>query len=101
MSASTSSDALDPQAFAELLCGGDLKGCCAAVYAHPAVRWLLGGELHPGGQATTRRALDLIGVMPGERRQLNSIWPGARPHRCVRWPFPARARDISSRTCSR
>lgn len=31
------------------------------------VRWLLGGELHPGGEATTRRALELIGLGPGER----------------------------------
>jgi SAM-dependent methyltransferase len=37
------------------------------VYEHPAVRWLLGDELHPGGEATTRRALELIGVGPGER----------------------------------
>jgi ubiquinone/menaquinone biosynthesis C-methylase UbiE len=37
------------------------------VYAHPAVRWLLGDALHPGGQATTRRAVELIGVGPGER----------------------------------
>jgi arsenite methyltransferase len=46
---------------------GDQKSCCAAVYEHPAVRWLLGGELHPGGPATTRRALDLIAAGPGER----------------------------------
>jgi arsenite methyltransferase len=31
------------------------------------VRWLLGGELHPGGEATTRRALGLIDPQPGER----------------------------------
>jgi ubiquinone/menaquinone biosynthesis C-methylase UbiE len=43
------------------------KDACAATYAHPAVRWLLGGELHPGGEATTRRALELIGVGPGDR----------------------------------
>jgi ubiquinone/menaquinone biosynthesis C-methylase UbiE len=30
------------------------------------VRWLLGGELHPGGAATTRRALELIRVRRGE-----------------------------------
>ncbi|HSI81085.1 MAG TPA: methyltransferase domain-containing protein [Solirubrobacterales bacterium] len=40
----------------------ELKSCCATAYEHPAVRWLLGGELHPGGEATTRHALDLIGV---------------------------------------
>jgi ubiquinone/menaquinone biosynthesis C-methylase UbiE len=49
------------------MCGGDAKWCCAAIYAHPAVRWLLGDELHPGGEATTRRGLELIGVGPGER----------------------------------
>ena len=37
----------------------ELKACCAAAYGHPAVRWLLGDELHPGGEATTRRALEL------------------------------------------
>lgn len=51
----------------ELLSGGGVKASCAAVYEHPAVRWLLGGELHPGGAATTRRALELIGVGPGDR----------------------------------
>jgi arsenite methyltransferase len=50
-----------------LLAEGDLKTCCAAVYEHPAVRWLLGGELHPGGEATTRRALELIEVDAGNR----------------------------------
>lgn len=43
-----------------------LKSCCAAVYAHPAVRWLLGEELHPGGAATTRRALEMAGLMGGD-----------------------------------
>jgi arsenite methyltransferase len=50
----------------ELLAAGDGKACCAALYEHPAVRWLLGDELHPGGEATTRRALELIGVEAGE-----------------------------------
>ena len=45
----------------------DLKSCCASVYAQPAVRWLLGGELHPGGERATRRALELIGLAPGDR----------------------------------
>lgn len=44
------------------LSGEALKSCCAAVYAHPAVRWLLGEELHPGGAATTRRALEMAGL---------------------------------------
>lgn len=49
------------------LSGAALKSCCAAVYAHPAVRWLLGGELHPGGAATTRRALEMAGLGRGDR----------------------------------
>jgi SAM-dependent methyltransferase len=44
----------------------ELKACCASIYEHPFVRWLLGGELHPGGAETTRRALGLIGLAPGE-----------------------------------
>jgi arsenite methyltransferase len=44
-----------------------LKATCAAVYEHPAVRWLLGGELHPGGAATTRRHLRAVDPKPGER----------------------------------
>jgi arsenite methyltransferase len=51
----------------ELLAAGDAKACCSTLYEHPAVRWLLGDELHPGGEATTRRALELIGVGAGER----------------------------------
>jgi arsenite methyltransferase len=50
-----------------LLSDGDVKACCAAVYGHPFVRWLLGDELHPGAGATTRRALELIGLSAGER----------------------------------
>lgn len=42
--------------------GGDTAACCAALYEHPGVRWLLGGELHPGGPALTRRAFDLLGL---------------------------------------
>ena len=44
----------------------DLKACCATAYAHPAVLWLLGGELHPGGVALTRRTLDLAELRAGE-----------------------------------
>jgi SAM-dependent methyltransferase len=53
--------------FEELASGADPKACCAAVYQHPGVHWLLGGELHPGGEATTRRSLELLGVGPGDR----------------------------------
>ena len=52
---------------ADLESAAGLKRCCASVYEHPAVRWLLGDELHPGGEATTRRALELVGVRPGDR----------------------------------
>ena len=27
------------------------KACCAYLYEHPAVRWLLGESYHPGGEA--------------------------------------------------
>lgn len=60
----------DPAALAPLaerLAGGDIKGCCASLYEHPAVRWLLGGELHPGGEDLTRRCLELIGVESDDR----------------------------------
>lgn len=50
-----------------LLGGEDIEACCAALYENPAVRWLLGGELHPGGEAATRRALELIELRAGER----------------------------------
>jgi len=45
----------------------ELKSCCAAAYEEPAVRWLLGGELHPGGADSTRRALELIMLGRGDR----------------------------------
>lgn len=49
------------------LAAEELKSCCAATYGEPAVRWLLGGELHPGGEDSTRRALELVVLRPGER----------------------------------
>ncbi|MCL4286845.1 MAG: methyltransferase domain-containing protein [Thermoleophilia bacterium] len=45
----------------------ELKRCCAGIYEHPAVLWLLGGDLHPGGEAGTLRALELGGVRTGDR----------------------------------
>jgi arsenite methyltransferase len=45
----------------------ELKACCAATYEEPAVRWLLGGELHPGGEYSTRRAFELIRLGRGDR----------------------------------
>lgn len=58
---------LDLPSLTDLLAHGDARSCCGSLYANPAVRWVLGDELHPGGQATTRRALELIGVGPGDR----------------------------------
>jgi arsenite methyltransferase len=40
---------------------------CAALYENAGVRWVMGGELHPGGEATTRRALELVGLGPADR----------------------------------
>jgi arsenite methyltransferase len=51
----------------ELLAEGGVKACCAALYESAAVRWFLGGELHPGGAAATRRSLEVIGLRPSER----------------------------------
>jgi SAM-dependent methyltransferase len=67
MTARTWPDPLDPPTLTQLLCGGDAKSCCASLYASPAVRWVLGDELHPGADATTRSALELIGVGPADR----------------------------------
>jgi len=66
-----SAGAVEP-GLASLARGGELadeelKACCADAYANPAVRWLLGEELHPGGAATTLRTLELAGLRPGER----------------------------------
>jgi SAM-dependent methyltransferase len=44
----------------------EAKRACAAAYSRPAARWLLGGELHPGGAAATLRALELIDAGPGD-----------------------------------
>jgi arsenite methyltransferase len=49
------------------LAAEQLKSCCASIYAEPAIRWLLGDELHPGGAEATRRALELIMLRQGER----------------------------------
>jgi arsenite methyltransferase len=47
--------------------GAELAGYCASPYDSAAVRWLLGGELHPGGDALSRRLAHLAGVRPGWR----------------------------------
>jgi arsenite methyltransferase len=51
----------------ELLAERGVEACCAALYESHAVRWFLGGELHPGGAATTRRSLEMIELRASER----------------------------------
>lgn len=46
---------------------GDAKACCADLYESEAVRWLLGEELHPGGERTSLRLAELAGLRAGER----------------------------------
>ena len=38
------------------------KACCAYLYEHPAVRWLLGESYHPGGEALTRHLGQALGL---------------------------------------
>jgi arsenite methyltransferase len=45
----------------------DPKGCCARLYESDAVRWLLDGQLHPGGDRLTLRLARLAGVARGQR----------------------------------
>lgn len=44
-----------------------VKACCAAVYGSEFIDLLLGGRLHPGGDALTRRLADLADIGPGDR----------------------------------
>jgi SAM-dependent methyltransferase len=67
MTASIPPDSLNLPSLTEILLSADAQSCCASLYANPAVRWVFGDELHPGGQATTQRALALIGVGPADR----------------------------------
>jgi SAM-dependent methyltransferase len=46
---------------------GDVKMCCADLYASEAARWLIGDQLHPGGERTTRRLAELALLAAGER----------------------------------
>ncbi len=57
----------DPSDLRQAVSADSFADCCGAVYAHPVVGWLLGGELHPGGEALTRRAFELIGLRAGEK----------------------------------
>jgi arsenite methyltransferase len=45
----------------------DPKGCCARLYESDAVRWLLDGQLHPGGDRLTRRLAQLADIERGQR----------------------------------
>jgi arsenite methyltransferase len=45
----------------------DLKTCCAQLYESDAVRWLLDGELHPGGERLSLRLAELASVTAGQR----------------------------------
>jgi arsenite methyltransferase len=45
----------------------DPKGCCARLYESDAVRWLLDGQLHPGGERLTLRLAQLAGIERGQR----------------------------------
>jgi ubiquinone/menaquinone biosynthesis C-methylase UbiE len=54
-------------ALGEALDRGEVGACCAAVFSNPAVRWLLGDELHPGGEALTRRLLSMVAPRAEER----------------------------------
>lgn len=67
MSTSLPPKDLDLSSLAGMLEDYDVNSCCATLYEHPAVRWLLGDELHPGGATTTRCSLELIGAAPADR----------------------------------
>jgi SAM-dependent methyltransferase len=45
----------------------DVKSCCAAAYSSPAVAFLLGDSLHPGGAPLTRRLADALHLGSGQR----------------------------------
>ncbi len=44
-----------------------IKACCADLYARPAVSWLLGDSLHPGGLRLTERLGRMLELMPSHR----------------------------------
>jgi hypothetical protein len=50
----------------ETLLGAELA-CCASPYDSPALRWLLGDDLHPGGEELSRRLAHLAGVGRGSQ----------------------------------
>lgn len=44
----------------------DVRACCAAAYASPTARWLLGESFHPGGPALTSRLARSLCVGPAQ-----------------------------------
>lgn len=56
-----------PLPFQDLLPEGDFKACCASLYEAEPVRWLLDGQLHPGGEVLTRRMAELAGIGRSDR----------------------------------
>lgn len=44
-----------------------IKACCADLYAKPAVSWLLGDSLHPGGLGLTQRLGRMLDLAPSHR----------------------------------
>jgi SAM-dependent methyltransferase len=50
----------------ETLLGTELA-CCASPYDSPVLRWLLGDDMHPGGEELSRRLAHLAGLRPGSR----------------------------------
>ncbi len=44
-----------------------VKACCADLYAKPAVSWLLGDSLHPGGIELTARLGRMLDLAPARR----------------------------------
>jgi arsenite methyltransferase len=51
----------------DALLDAELSSCCASPYDSPVLRALLGDELHPGGDALSRRLAHLCGLRPGAR----------------------------------
>jgi arsenite methyltransferase len=74
----------DPLPFESLLPEGDPKACCASVYDAEPVRWLFGEQLHPGGDALTRRLAQLAGVERSTRVLDVASGTGATAHLLAR-----------------
>ncbi|NQW16207.1 MAG: methyltransferase domain-containing protein [Chloroflexi bacterium] len=55
----------------------DLNTCCATAYSHPAVRYLLGDSLHPGGLTLTEEVASQFGLSSESRVLDVGCGPGA------------------------